>query len=181
MPPPDPSSAEFATATFAAGCFWCVEAVFQRIDGVVSVRSGYIGGRTKNPTYRQVTTGETGHAEAVEITYDPSKVDFVDLLKVFFESHDPTQLNRQGNDVGTQYRSAIFAHGPEQKQAAEQAIESLTKAGVYPRPIVTKVEPATTFYVAEDYHQNYFNRNSDEAYCVFVIAPKLKKLDLLKR
>lgn len=165
------------TATFAAGCFWCVEAVFQRLDGVLSVQSGYTGGSVKNPSYKEVCNGTTGHAEACRIIYDPSKISFLQLLQVFFTTHDPTQLNRQGNDVGTQYRSAIFYHNDIQKQQALQVIKQLNEQKVYDKPIVTEVSPAGAFYVAEDYHQNYYNLNSDQMYCRFVIQPKLEKFN----
>ena len=165
-------------ATLANGCFWCTEAVFERIPGVMSATSGYIGGQVANPTYQQVCQGNTGHAEALEITFDPAKVSFAALLETFWASHDPTQLNRQGNDVGTQYRSAIFYHSDEQKKVAEEAVRKLTASGQYDKPIVTQVVPATTFYPAEDYHQAYFENNRSQPYCRFVIQPKLKKLGL---
>ncbi len=163
------------TAVFGGGCFWCLEAVFQRLPGVKSVESGYMGGRVENPTYKQVCTGTTGHAEVVRVTFDPSQISYRDLLEVFFAIHDPTTLDRQGNDVGTQYRSAIFYNSDEQRQEAEKVIAELTAAGEFSAPIVTAIEPAVTFFVAEDYHQNYFNENSNQPYCRFIIAPKLEK------
>jgi len=163
------------TAVFGGGCFWCLEAVFQRLPGVKSVESGYMGGRVENPTYKQVCTGTTDHAEVVRVSFDPSQLSYRELLAVFFATHDPTTLNRQGNDVGTQYRSVIFYHSEEQRREAEQAIAELTAAREFSAPIVTAVEPAATFFVAEDYHQNYFNENSGQPYCRFIIAPKLDK------
>ena len=163
------------TAVFGGGCFWCLEAVFQRLPGVKSVESGYMGGSVENPTYKQVCTGTTGHAEVVRVTFDPSQISYGDLLEVFFAIHDPTTLDRQGNDVGTQYRSAIFYNSDEQRQEAEGVIAELTAAREFSSPIVTSVESAATFFVAEDYHQNYFNENSQQPYCRFIIAPKLEK------
>ena len=163
-------------ATFAGGCFWCTEAVFLEIKGVEKVVSGYIGGKTVNPTYKDICTGETGHAEAIQITFNPNEVAFEDLLEVFFGTHDPTTLNRQGADVGTQYRSAIFYHSEAQKTKAENYIQLLEKEKLYDKKIVTKVSSATVFYPAEDYHQNYYNQNSSQGYCQMVIAPKLEKL-----
>ena len=162
-------------ATHAGGCFWCLEAVYDEVRGVESVESGYMGGRTANPTYKAVCSGETGHAEVVRITFDPKVVSYKDLLNVFFVIHDPTTLNRQGNDEGTQYRSAIYTHSPEQKRIAQETIAELAKEGVYDDPIVTEITDASTFYVAEDYHQEYFQRNSQQPYCQFVVAPKLAK------
>jgi peptide-methionine (S)-S-oxide reductase len=162
-------------ATLAGGCFWCLEAVYDEVKGVESVESGYMGGRTANPTYKAVCSGDTGHAEVVRITFDPKVVSYKDLLNVFFVIHDPTTLNRQGNDEGTQYRSAIYTHSPEQKRVAKETIAELTKEGVYDDPIVTEVADASTFHVAEDYHQEYFQRNSQQPYCQFVVAPKLAK------
>lgn len=163
-------------ATFAGGCFWCTEAVFLEIKGVEKVVSGYIGGKTINPTYKEICTGETGHAEAIQITFNPNEVAYEDLLEVFFGTHDPTTLNRQGADVGTQYRSAIFYHSEAQKTKAENYIQLLEKEKLYDKKIVTKVSSATVFYPAEDYHQNYYNQNSSQGYCQMVIAPKLEKL-----
>lgn len=163
-------------ATFAGGCFWCTEAIFLEIKGVKKVVSGYIGGTTLNPTYKEICTGTTGHAEAIQITFDPMEVAFEDLLEVFFGTHDPTTLNRQGADVGTQYRSAIFYHSEVQMNKAQNYITLLSKEKLYDREIVTKVTPATKFYAAEDYHQNYYNQNASQGYCQMVIAPKLEKL-----
>ncbi len=166
-----------ALITFGAGCFWCVEAVFQRIEGVHKVTSGYMGGSVANPTYKQICTGLTGHAEVCQLEYDPQVVSFEELLKVFFGTHDPTTLNRQGNDVGTQYRSAIFYHTPEQQRIAENFKKALNTENVFGKPVVTEVTAVSTFYVAEDYHQNYYNENSSQGYCTYVIKPKLDKLD----
>ena len=163
-------------ATFAGGCFWCTEAVFLEIKGVEKVVSGYIGGTTKNPTYKDICTGETGHAEAIQITFNPNEVAYEDLLEVFFATHDPTTLNRQGVDVGTQYRSEIFYHSEAQKTKAENYIQLLEKEKLYDKKIVTKVSSASVFYNAEEYHQNYYNQNSSQGYCQMVIAPKLEKL-----
>ncbi|RMH32830.1 MAG: peptide-methionine (S)-S-oxide reductase [Nitrospirae bacterium] len=163
------------TATLAGGCFWCLEAVFQHMQGVRSVTSGYMGGYTPNPTYEAVCTGTTGHAEVVQIVFDPSVVSYRDLLDVFFAVHDPTTLNRQGHDIGSQYRSAIFYHSPEQKRIAEEVIADLTRSQVFDAPIVTELAPAGTFYVAEDYHQNYYARNPFQPYCAYSIAPKVAK------
>ena len=163
-------------ATLAGGCFWCLEAVYDRMKGVESVESGYIGGKSPNPSYQVVCTGHTGHAEAVQITFDPNVVSYRELLEVFFAIHDPTTLNRQGHDVGTQYRSAIFYHSPDQKAAAEDLIAALTKDQVFDDPIVTEVVPAGPFYVAEDYHQEFFTRNPEQGYCVAVVRPKVAKL-----
>jgi peptide-methionine (S)-S-oxide reductase len=162
-------------ATLAGGCFWCLEAVFDELRGVESVESGYAGGSVPNPTYKQVCNGTTGHAEVVQIVYDPKVVSFEDLLGVFFTIHDPTTLNRQGADVGTQYRSAIFYHTPEQKAVAEKVIRDITAAGVWDDPIVTEVTPMSEFYKAEEYHQEYYARNPSQGYCQIVIAPKVAK------
>ncbi|WP_212748274.1 peptide-methionine (S)-S-oxide reductase MsrA [Dyadobacter sediminis] len=169
----DTSNTEIAT--FGTGCFWCTEAVLESLDGVKKVVSGYAGGHVANPDYKTVCTGTTGHAECVEVTYDPKVISYADLLQAFFRSHDPTSLNRQGNDVGTQYRSVIFYHNEEQKNLAEKAKSELDKSGAYSKPIVTEISKAPTFYIAEDYHQNYFANNPDQGYCAFVIAPKLDK------
>lgn len=163
------------TATFGAGCFWCVEAVFQRLNGVLKVMSGYSGGKIKNPAYREVCSGLTGHAEVCQIVYDKSKISFTDLLEVFWKTHDPTTLNRQGNDSGTQYRSAIFYHNQEQKELAEKYKTELDKSGAFDAPITTEITAFTNFYPAEDYHQDYFNQNGSEPYCRFVIEPKVEK------
>ena len=164
------------TATFANGCFWCTEAIFEELEGVISATSGYSGGQTVNPTYKEVCTGETGHAECLQIIYDPERISFDELLAVFWETHDPTTLNRQGADVGTQYRSAIFYHNAEQKEKAEKYKEQLDKSGAFERPIVTEIAPFTTFYPAEDYHQQYFQNNENSnPYCKIVIRPKLDK------
>ena len=173
-------------ATLAGGCFWCLEAVYDQMKGVDSVESGYMGGHTANPTYTAVCSGATGHAEVVRITFDPKVASYKDLLNVFFVIHDPTTLNRQGNDEGTQYRSAIFYHSPEQKRVAEEVIAELSAEHVYDDPIVTEVSPAQAFHVAEGYHQEYFQRNPQQPYCQFVVSPKVAKfrktfLDRLKR
>jgi peptide-methionine (S)-S-oxide reductase len=162
---------------FGAGCFWCVEAIFQGVPGVVKVVSGYSNGGIKNPTYREVCSGLTGHAEVCEITYDPSKVDFETLLEVFWKTHDPTTLNRQGADVGTQYRSGVYFHTQEQATLAQQWKDKLNAQKVFPNPIVTEIVAAGTFYPAEDYHQQYFNQNGEEPYCQIVIKPKLDKFN----
>ena len=164
------------TATLAGGCFWCLEAVFDDLKDVASVESGYMGGHLPDPSYRRVCDGDTGHAEVVQIRLDPDVASFTDLLDVFFTVHDPTTLNLQGNDVGTQYRSAIFYHTPEQKAAAEAKIAEMEQKGIWGEPIVTEVTPASTFYVAEDYHQEYFRRTGDaNPYCTVVVAPKVAK------
>ncbi len=163
------------TATFAGGCFWCTEAVFSDLRGVERVLPGYAGGTVANPSYEQVCTGTTGHAEALEIVFDPSVVSFRDLLRIFFTTHDPTTLNRQGNDVGTQYRSAVFYHDAAQKAAAEEVVRELAHEGVWSKKIVTEIVPFTAFYPAEEYHRNYFRRNPEKGYCQVVIAPKVAK------
>lgn len=163
------------TATFGNGCFWCTEAIFQRLKGVISVTSGYSGGEVANPDYRLVCTGVTGHAECLNIDYDPAQISFEELLEVFWNTHDPTTLNRQGADVGSQYRSVIFYHNEQQKEIAEKYKEQLDKSGVFKDPIVTTLEPFTKFYPAENYHNNYFNNNPGQSYCEFVIRPKVEK------
>lgn len=163
------------TAVFAGGCFWCTEAVFQKLRGVESVLPGYAGGSPETATYEKVSSGATGHAEAIKFEFDPQKISYRDLLEVFFATHDPTTLNRQGNDVGPQYRSAIFYANDEQKQLAESIIKELQDASAYPNPIVTTLEPLQAFYEAEDYHKNYYERNQGAPYCMVVINPKIKK------
>ena len=163
-------------ATFGAGCFWCVEAVFQEIEGVCTVEPGYAGGKHANPSYEEVCTGESGHAEVARIRFDPAKVTYAELLEVFWQTHDPTTLNRQGSDAGTQYRSVIFAHDAEQKKAAAHYKRELEKSGAYSKPIVTEIVPFKAFYPAEDYHKNYYRTHTMAPYCVFVIRPKLDKL-----
>jgi peptide-methionine (S)-S-oxide reductase len=163
------------TATLAGGCFWCLEAVYDQLRGVEDVVSGYAGGRVQNPSYKEVCAGTTGHAEVVQVTFDPGAITFREILEVFFTIHDPTTLNRQGADVGTQYRSAIFYHNPEQRATAEKVISEINAAKIWPAPIVTQVAPFETFYPAEDYHQEYFTRNPTQGYCSFVIAPKVAK------
>ncbi|MFW6214502.1 MAG: peptide-methionine (S)-S-oxide reductase MsrA [Alkalispirochaetaceae bacterium] len=166
-------------ATLGGGCFWCLEAIYKRIDGVEEVTSGYAGGAVKDPTYREVCTGQTGHAEVVEITYDPEKISYEQILDLFWEAHDPTTLNRQGADVGTQYRSAIFYHNPEQKEIALQSKEKAQEQ--FRDPIVTEITELETFYPAEDYHQDYFDLNPNAGYCRVIIAPKLQKLGLSRK
>jgi peptide-methionine (S)-S-oxide reductase len=163
------------TATFGSGCFWCTEAIFQNVEGVEKVESGYMGGHVKNPTYKEVCSGLTGHAEVLQVTYNPTEISYPELLEVFWKTHDPTTLNRQGADVGTQYRSAIFYHNDEQKRLAEKYKQELTAAKAFDQPIVTEINPASVFYKAEDYHQNYFNLNGDAPYCAYVIQPKVEK------
>ena len=180
MPQQQENSAQIPSrkeiATLAGGCFWCLEAVFDELKGVESVESGYAGGATANPSYEQVCAGTTGHAEVVQIAFDSAVVSFKEILEVFFVIHDPTTVNRQGNDAGTQYRSAIFYHSPEQKAQAEQVIKNLDGARIWNSPIVTEVVPAQTFYRAEGYHQDYFLRNPVQPYCMLVVAPKVAKL-----
>ena len=171
----DQSSDTTAVATLGNGCFWCTEAVFQSLKGVESAVSGYSGGDIKNPSYKEVCTGRTGHAEVIQITYNPQVISFAELLEVFFETHDPTTLNRQGNDVGTQYRSAVFYHNEKQKEEAEYYIKKLDESGAFANPIVTEVTAFTVFYTAENYHQDYFKLNGEQPYCNFVIKPKMEK------
>ncbi|GAB5465704.1 MAG: hypothetical protein Kapaf2KO_11400 [Candidatus Kapaibacteriales bacterium] len=166
---------ELAVATLGAGCFWCVEAVFDQLEGVEKAVSGYMGGRRPNPTYEQVCTGTTGHAEVINVYYYPDKVTFDEILEIFWTVHDPTTLNRQGNDIGTQYRSAVFYHSEEQKELAEGYKKKLDESGAFSDPIVTEISPATEFYIAEGYHQNYFENNPTQSYCAFVVAPMVEK------
>jgi peptide-methionine (S)-S-oxide reductase len=162
-------------ATFGGGCFWCVEAIFSELAGVEKVESGYAGGTVPNPSYEQVCSGRTGHAEVVQVTFDPSVLSYRDLLRIFFTVHDPTTLNRQGADVGTNYRSVIFYHNDEQKSQAAEVMHEITEAGIWNRPIVTQLEPLKAFYRAEQYHQEYFKNNPNQSYCQIVIAPKVRK------
>ena len=164
-------------ATLGGGCFWCVEAVFQRIEGVLSVKPGYAGGDIKNPTYKQICTGKTGHAEVAKIEFDPEKITYSQILNVFWQSHDPTTLNRQGNDVGTQYRSVIFFHDESQREIAEKSKIDADKSGYWDNKIVTEITLLNNYYDAEDYHDNYYNNNPNQPYCLFVIKPKLDKLE----
>ena len=166
-------------ATFGMGCFWCTEALFQRLNGVTGVKSGYEGGDVPNPTYEEVCTGTTNHAEVIEVSYDPAKISYDELLEVFWKSHDPTTLNRQGADVGTQYRSVVFYHTDEQKEIATKYKEELNKTKAFPNPVVTEIAKAETFYVAENYHQDYFIKNGELPYCRLVILPKMEKLEKL--
>ena len=163
------------TATFGNGCFWCTEAIFQDLEGVQKVVSGYAGGHVRNPTYEQVCSATTGHAEVLQITYDPDKISYDELLEIFWQTHDPTTLNRQGNDVGPQYRSVIFYHDDEQKVLAENYKQELNASGAFNAPIVTAIQPLSDYYPAEDYHQNYFKRHGNESYCSYVIRPKVEK------
>ena len=170
------SMKEMQKATFGAGCFWCVEAVFERLEGVVDVIPGYSGGHKNNPTYKEICTGMTGHAEVAQITFDPKIITFDDLLNMFWKSHDPTTRNRQGNDIGTQYRSAIFYHNNEQKTIAEKSKKQVDNSNIFSNPIVTEITKLEKFWVAEDYHNNYYNNNMNQPYCKFIIKPKLDKL-----
>ena len=171
---PEPTSTEIAT--FGAGCFWCVEAVFERLGGVLDVTSGYMGGLTAEPTYEQVCGGESGHAEVVQVTFDPQRISYKDLLREFWQLHDPTALNRQGNDVGTQYRSVIFTHNEVQKVVAKSSRKAIDVSGIFGDPVVTEIQEAGAFYRAENYHQDYYRLNPNQAYCRYIIAPKLEKL-----
>jgi peptide-methionine (S)-S-oxide reductase len=170
-----PMSDDVEIATLGAGCFWCVEAVFQDVKGVHKVESGYTGGQVENPTYKQICTGTTGHAEVAQITFDPSVISFEDVLMIFWHTHDPTTLNRQGNDAGTQYRSAIFYHNEKQKEVAEKSKAETEASDLWPNPIVTEITPLDVYYPAEDYHQNYFNNNPYQPYCMMVVNPKVQK------
>ena len=170
------SMKEMQKATFGAGCFWCVEAVFERLEGVVDVIPGYSGGHKNNPTYKEICTGMTGHAEVAQITFDPKIITFDNLLNMFWKSHDPTTRNRQGNDIGTQYRSAIFYHNNEQKTIAEESKNKVDNSNIFSNPIVTEITKLEKFWVAEDYHNNYYNNNMNQPYCKFIIKPKLDKL-----
>ena len=170
-----PDASNLEAATFGAGCFWCVEAVFQELEGVASVESGYAGGALENPTYEQISTGATGHAEVCRIRFDPEKIGFADLLEVFWKTHDPTTLNRQGPDSGTQYRSVVFYHNEQQKTLAEKYKRELDASGAWDAPIVTDISPLSTYYKAEAYHQNYYRQNPRQYYCVGVVQPKLEK------
>ncbi|HEV3385190.1 MAG TPA: peptide-methionine (S)-S-oxide reductase MsrA [Gemmata sp.] len=185
FPTPDPVEIEtgaqarandLETATFGSGCFWCTEAVFQQLKGVQAVMSGYSGGSVENPTYQEICTGMTGHAEVIQVTFDPKVVSYQELLEVFWRTHDPTTLNRQGNDVGTQYRSVIFYHSDRQRQLAERYREKIDAAHVFSKPLVTEIAPFTTFYAAEDYHQNYYTNHTQQPYCRSIIGPKIDKL-----
>ena len=162
-------------ATFGSGCFWCTEAIFLNVDGVTKVESGYTGGKVKNPTYKEVCSGLTGHAEVIQLTFDPLKVSYDELLEIFWQTHDPTTLNQQGADIGSQYRSAIYFHSADQQKRAEFYKAQLEKSGAFEKPIVTEISPLSTFYKAEDYHQNYYNLNNNAPYCTYVIQPKLEK------
>lgn len=172
---PDTGSPSSQTATLAGGCFWCTEAIFSQLRGVRSVLPGYSGGSVPSPSYEQVCSGRTGHAEAIQVAFDPAVISFADLLRIFFSTHDPTTLNRQGHDVGPQYRSAVFYHSPEQRAAAESVIREITTEKLWSRPVVTELTPYTAFYPAEEYHREYFRRNPTQAYCQMVIEPKVAK------
>lgn len=169
------SDKKYEEATFGAGCFWCVEAIFESVNGVMKVESGYSGGHVKNPTYKEVCDGHTGHVEVARIVFDPAVISFDKLLEVFWHTHNPTTLNRQGNDIGEQYRSVIFYHNDAQKAVAEASLEKTDASGLWDKPIVTTIEPLKNYYLAENYHQNYYNNNPNAGYCSLVIAPKIKK------
>lgn len=173
------NSQNTSIATFGAGCFWCVEAIFEELNGVIHVESGYSGGHVANPTYEEVCTGTTGHAEVIQITFDPEVISYIELLEVFWKTHDPTTLNRQGPDVGTQYRSVVFYHNDEQRKLSLEMKEKLDREGIWENPIVTEIVPYETFYRAEDYHQDYYSQNISQPYCTFVITPKIKKFHQL--
>jgi len=173
----DSSEHKLEKATLGGGCFWCTEAVFLEIEGVVSVVSGYSGGHLENPSYQQVSTGRSGHAEVIQVTFDPEVISYREILEIFFTMHDPTSLNRQGADVGTQYRSVIFYHSEEQRRVAEEFIKEMNETNIFNLPIVTQLEPFEKFYEAEDYHKNYYNRNKNQGYSRYVIEPKLKKVE----
>lgn len=175
----DAQSKKLQKATFGMGCFWCSEALFQRLNGVSTVRSGYEGGNIPNPSYDDVCSGNTGHAEVIEVTFDPAQLSYEELLEIFWKSHDPTTLNRQGADVGTQYRSVVFYHNEAQKKLAEQYKKELNDTKAFSKPVVTQIDKATTFYVAENYHQDYYNKNGNQPYCRLVILPKMDKLEKL--
>ncbi|SFH40334.1 peptide-methionine (S)-S-oxide reductase MsrA [Pedobacter insulae] len=175
----DAQQKKLQKATFGMGCFWCTEALFQRLNGVTNVKSGYEGGNTVNPTYEEICTGTTNHAEVIEMEYDPAKISYDELLEIFWKTHDPTTLNRQGADVGTQYRSVIFYHSPEQKEIAEKYKAALNKENAFGKPVVTSIDKAETFYVAENYHQDYYIKNGELPYCRIVILPKMEKLEKL--
>ncbi|MGE0078188.1 MAG: peptide-methionine (S)-S-oxide reductase MsrA [Bacteroidales bacterium] len=175
------SDKQVEVATLGAGCFWCVEAIFSRLDGVIKVESGYSGGTVKNPSYKEVCTGNTGHAEVVQITFNPSKISYSQILEVYFKTHDPTMLNQQGADIGTQYRSVIFYHSENQRVIAEEIKEKLNSAGIWNDPIVTTIEPFVVFFKAEDYHQDYYSNNKNQPYCRMVITPKVEKFEKIFR
>jgi peptide-methionine (S)-S-oxide reductase len=172
----EPNQKNYEYATIGGGCFWCIEAIFSEVRGVHSATSGYSGGTVKNPSYREVTSGRTGHAEVVQLAFDPEIISYRDILEIFFHLHDPTTLNRQGADIGTQYRSVIFYHNDEQEKMARQVFEEIDRSDLWENPLVTEISPLTEFYVAEDYHQNYYANNPNQPYCTFVISPKISKL-----
>jgi peptide-methionine (S)-S-oxide reductase len=172
----EPNQKNYEYATIGGGCFWCIEAIFSEVRGVHSATSGYSGGTVKNPSYREVTSGRTGHAEVVQLAFDPEIISYRDILEIFFHLHDPTTLNRQGADIGTQYRSVIFYHNAEQEKMARQVFEEIDRSDLWENPLVTEISPLTEFYVAEDYHQNYYANNPNQPYCTFVISPKISKL-----